>query len=217
MYLLVDYENVNYNGLIGSEYLSPEDNLIIFYSKPCKYIHNYRARQIMDSGCRFDICKLVNKRKDALDFYIAVKVGEILAQDDDVNVGIVSNDKGFKNVKDYWEGRITPINRLVSGETIASCILSSAESTKRKTIVQKNMTRVELENVIQEYKERESLNRIKEALIEEFEKTEYEKLIPQIIDIVEKSSNSKTLYINSLKFFGKEKGLGVYRQLKQVV
>lgn len=217
MYLLVDYENVNYNGLIGSEYLSPEDNLIIFYSKPCRYIRNYRVQHILDSGCKFNTCKLVNKGKDALDFYIAIRVGEIFAGDDKAIVGIVSNDKGFKNVKDYWKGRLNPATRLVCGDTIETCIISSAVSAERKYEMAKNLERIEMESIIQEYRYRKKLEKIKKALCEAFENSEYKILLPQIIDIVENSNDHKTMYLKSLKSFGKEKGLDVYRQLKQVV
>ena len=217
IHLLVDYENVHYSGLEGTEYLTPEDTLTIFYSKPCRYIPQYRMKHILDSGCKFEICELVSKRKNALDFYIASKVGEIFAEDRNVNVAIVSKDNGFKSVRDYWNVRLNPSSRLVKNDTITSCIISSAEPYQRRINLQQNTSRVELIRALQIYTENEKTVRIKKQLCDTFENTEYEKLIPQIVDIVEGSNDLKNMYISSLKTFGKEKGLGVYRQLKQVV
>ncbi len=217
IHLLVDYENVHYSGLEGTEYLTPEDTLTIFYSKPCRYIPQYRMKHILDSGCKFEICELVSKRKNALDFYIASKVGEIFAEDRNANVAIVSKDNGFKSVRDYWNVRLNPSSRLVKNDTITSCIISSAEPYQRRINLQQNTSRVELIRALQIYTENEKTVRIKKQLCDTFENTEYEKLIPQIVDIVEGSNDLKNMYISSLKTFGKEKGLGVYRQLKQVV
>lgn len=217
IHLLVDYENVHYSGLEGTEYLEPDDSVTIFYSEPCKFIPNYRFKHILDSGCKFEICELVSKRKNALDFYIASRVGEIFANDRKANVAIVSRDNGFRAVRDYWNVRLNPTSRLVRNDTIASCIISSAEPIQRRRIIQNNMERVELMKELQVYEENENMKKIKANLYDVFGNTEYVNLIPKIIEIVEKNDGMKMIYISSIKQFGKETGVGVYRQLKKVM
>ena len=77
MYFLIDFENVGNEGLRGAQYLLKEDAMTIFFSQACEQIGQGCLRQIMDSFCRLDICKLKKTGKNALDFYIAAKTGEI--------------------------------------------------------------------------------------------------------------------------------------------
>ena len=217
IHLLVDYENVHYTGLVGTEYLSSEDSITIFYSKPCKYIPNYRMQQILESGCKFEICELVRKRKNALDFYIATKVGEILTENSQVNVAIVSKDNGFKSVRDYWNRRLTPTNRLVKNDTISACIISSAEPIARKMLIQSDLQKVELTECLRSYEDLKHTERVRKELKNSFVGTEYEKLIPQIVELFENSNGYRSLYLNSIKELGKNDGLTVYRKIKYVL
>lgn len=58
MYFLIDYENVNYAGLEGTEFLEKGDTVSIFFSDVSDKIVAYRMRDIEMSGCNFEICKL---------------------------------------------------------------------------------------------------------------------------------------------------------------
>ena len=71
MYFLIDYENVNYAGLKGTEFLEKGDTISFFFSEKCDKIVGYRMMDIANSCCVFEICKLKNVRKNALDFYMA--------------------------------------------------------------------------------------------------------------------------------------------------
>ena len=55
---LIDYENVNYAGLEGTEFLEKGDTVSFFYSDKCDKIISYRMKDIEKSGCNFEICKL---------------------------------------------------------------------------------------------------------------------------------------------------------------
>ena len=52
MYFLIDYENVNYAGLEGTEFLEEGDNIFFFYSDKCDKIISYRMKDI--GSFRFD-------------------------------------------------------------------------------------------------------------------------------------------------------------------
>ena len=73
MYFLIDYENVNYAGLEGTEFLEKDDTISFFFSDASEKIISYRMMDIEKAGCEFEICKLKNIRKNALDFYNFVK------------------------------------------------------------------------------------------------------------------------------------------------
>lgn len=55
MYFLIDYENINYKGLEGTEVLEKGDTISFFYSKACEKIVAYRMEDIKSSGCKFEI------------------------------------------------------------------------------------------------------------------------------------------------------------------
>lgn len=108
MYFLVDYENIGNSGLRGSEHLTHEDAVIIFYSGTCHSIENRYLNNFTRSGCWFEAVPLQKAYQNALDFYIATKVGELFGVGYRGAVGIVSKDKGYLAVKDYWAMRQTP-------------------------------------------------------------------------------------------------------------
>lgn len=60
MYFLIDYENENYAGLEGTEFLEKRDTVSIFFSSVSDKIVAYRMKDIERSGCNFEICKLLN-------------------------------------------------------------------------------------------------------------------------------------------------------------
>ena len=50
MYFLIDYENVNYAGLEGTEFLENGDTISFFYSNVCDKIVSYRMKDIENPG-----------------------------------------------------------------------------------------------------------------------------------------------------------------------
>lgn len=58
---------------------------------------------------------------------------------------------------------------------------------------------------------------MRQELEELFMESEYSGLIDRIVSIVEGESNHKTIYLGSLKRFGRKKGVEVYKKLKQMI
>ena len=211
MYFLIDYENVNYAGLEGTEFLMKEDTIIFFFSKDSDKIVKYRMMDIEDSGCIFDICKLKNISKNALDFYIASRVGEIFTQDPSAKIGIISADKDYQAVMDYWRPRLKASNQLTRSRSIAKAISFANPEKDRKTLVDDRMKTYDLQNMFAQYEERNAtIDRITGLL----SGTDYEKSILSIIDVVLVADTMKQLYLNLLKKLGRASGIEVYRRLK---
>ena len=211
MYFLIDYENVNYAGLEGTEFLEKGDTISFFYSNVCDKIVSYRMKDIEKSGCEFEICKLKTVRKNGLDFYIASKVGEIFAANPDAKIAIISADNGFQAVLDYWRPRLRKQNQLVRRKTIAKALICVNGEEVRKKLVTENMEILELQTMFAKYEERK---RIVAGITNIFADTEYESLISQIVDVVIASEKPRILYLTSLKSFGKKNGTEVYRKIK---
>ena len=212
IHFMVDWENVNSRGLSGYQYLTAQDAVTIFYSNNCNRIVQGELRGILRSGAKLQLYKLVSPRKDALDHYISCRVGELFGGGYQDEVAIVSRDRGYKSVRDYWEYCAKPSRKIILQESIELCILYSKENSNRKQLIKNNVQVVNLE---QEFTKYCMHNRIQNEIEKLFLGTDYQMLVPRIINIV-KSENvsNKIIYLNILKEFGKKDGLEIYRALR---
>lgn len=213
IHFMVDFENVRNNGLQGAEYLQANDKVTIFYSACCLQVENGRMQQILNSGCEFDIRRLQNTGKNALDFYIASYLGELFGSGFEGNAAIVSCDKGFRAVQEYW--RSAPLSRkIVLKSDIEQCIVSSGENSERSSLIREKKKTTNIECEFEKYQERK---RILEEVKNLFENTAYTEEIGKISSIIERKSSPKVLYLDTLKQFGKKSGLEIYSKIKNVV
>lgn len=214
MYFLVDHENVNNSGYQGVEYLLPEDTIEIFYSESSKNIHNGIFRLIKDSGCDIKICKLKQVRKNALDFYIVSRLGELIGSGYQGNSAIISGDHGFKSVQEYWRNCTKHKRRIGLALSVADAIIAMNEPGSRTGEVKMQMKPVSIETEFARYEENEKVRR---QLAECFRDTEYIGKLDEIERIFIKKGGNKTLYLDSLKQFGKRDGVVVYNRMKGLV
>ena len=83
---LIDYENVSVDGLKGVTKLTDDDSVCIFYSENRDRLTFGLHRRLCESNAKIEYIKIKLDRKNALDFYIASKVGEIFATDKNAKV-----------------------------------------------------------------------------------------------------------------------------------
>lgn len=107
-YYLVDYENVNIAGLDGVSKLTENDTAIIFYSINADTLTFDIHRKIIESKATFKFQKILLKEKNALDFQLCLYLGFLLRdtgtdKNNESNYYIVSNDKGYSILPDYWK------------------------------------------------------------------------------------------------------------------
>lgn len=213
LHFMIDFENVGNNGLAGSEYLSGQDRVTIFYSAVCVQVENGRMEQILNSGCGLDLCKLQKQGKNGLDFYIASRIGEIYGSGYEGDVSIISKDKGFRAVQDYWRRAKEP-RKIVLKPDIEQSIVSSGEISERSRLIREKKKIVGLESTVKTYQER---RRIQTELGNLFADTEYIAQIGTIMEMILVKSTPKVLYLDILKRFGKKDGLLIYNVVKKIV
>lgn len=152
--------------------------------------------------------------KNALDFYIASKVGEIFAVDKDAKIAIVSADKDYRSVLDYWTPRLSvPISWFVARHLLRQLAMLM-EKVRERPLLNERMKILDLQTEYGRYEERK---RIVNEITVLFAGTDYEALISQIVDMVISTDKPKILYLTSLKSFGKKDGTEVYRKIKNSV
>lgn len=213
MYFLIDYENTGSSGLRGVKYLGQEDIVAFFYSTSCSRIEAGILCELMDSGCRTELCCLERPGKNALDFYITSWIGEICREYDGM-IAIVSRDKGFRAVQAYWKNKARIRRNIVLSDTIEQCIRSANEPDFRTKQIQRELKLVSLTEELTKYmQERELRERLKDM----FGDSEYGEKLEEIRQIFGNEKNKKAIYLNSLKKFGRKRGLEIYGKAKEIL
>ena len=217
--ILVDYENVSAtDGLKGVEYLNEKDTLIIFYSQCCEKIRAEYIELIEKSQCEFKTYKLVRTGKNALDFYIAVECG-ILCASGETQIFIISKDKGFSAVSDFFRIRQEAETVTVyAAPNVEAALLTSTspEDAGRRGMIKEKSKPLNIEAEQARIKEHRAFV---EKLVKAFEGTAYEKKTDTILRFVEGHDIKvpRLLYTGSLHEFGREDGRAIYQMLKKVV
>ncbi len=135
---LIDYENVNESGLEGIKSLKSEDQVHIFYSDQIKTIPFERSIELSQSRARIEYIQTRKTAKNYLDFQLTTYLGFLIGKGEKGEVVVVSNDKGFDSVVDFWKGRNIKISRY---ENIANKpVASKASKTKKAQPAKKTKT-----------------------------------------------------------------------------
>lgn len=101
-FYLVDYENVNIDGMQGIELLSSNDEVIIFYSEHADRLTFDLHQKIIATEAKVLYTKVGACKKNALDFQLVTYLGYLVALHPGAQFYIVSRDNGYKNVVNFW-------------------------------------------------------------------------------------------------------------------
>ena len=137
---LVDYENVQSGApFCGIDTLTAEDDIYFFYSDNAKKIEEYYWQLLISSPCKKHFIKLKQTGKNALDFYIAVQVGNCIGQNPNTEVVIISNDKDFTAVVDYVKlMEKTKVQHVVIASSIIEALsILAVPKEQRNTVITK--------------------------------------------------------------------------------
>ena len=139
-YYLVDFENVRTDGIKDLKGVNEGDAIIIFYSEQCKNITLDVVENIMKLKLQYSSYKVKVGTKNALDFQLSSHLGYLIGiGETDANYYIVSNDKGFDCLCDYWKEQNISVERILLQEPSSEVKIvekSSSEQPKKKSKVQ---------------------------------------------------------------------------------
>lgn len=103
-YFLVDFENVRTDGIKDMKGVQEGDAMVVFYSENCKSITLDVLDSIIALKLKYSSFKVNVGTKNALDFQLTSYLGYLIGQSGiDTNYYIVSDDKGFEVVADFWK------------------------------------------------------------------------------------------------------------------
>ena len=191
----VDYENVGDQGLAGARSLTEKDRIIVFYNDRIKSIAFDAYIEMTETRAKVEHIKIVKTGKNYLDFQLITYLGFLLGKGEKDFVYLITKDKGFDSVVDFWKGRNVNICRreCIKGDK------GKSETTKQ--------------------------NRTKPALSESWRKkirtaVKEEHLMPRdytkIYNLMLSVENKEELHNQLAKIFAPDKSAKVYGAVKPV-
>lgn len=113
-YYLVDYENIRADGLKELGRVKEGDAVILFYSEQCKNISLDIVESMVRLNVQFSCFKVITGTKNALDFQLSSHLGYLIGKfGENAEYYIVSNDKGFDCLCEYWKKLNKSVKRIV--------------------------------------------------------------------------------------------------------
>ncbi|MBR1751517.1 MAG: hypothetical protein IJ740_19740 [Ruminococcus sp.] len=129
---LIDFENVKSKGLTGIDKLNSDDTVVILYSENSDTISFEMHQKVMTCKADVEYFKVNVGGKNALDFQLSTLLGYIVAKDAFSHAFIISNDRGFDFLHDFWHGHfVEDTNTVVYRTRTISQAISYALGAKQ--------------------------------------------------------------------------------------
>lgn len=100
---LIDFENVHSSGISGVENLSADDKVYIFYTENASSLSFSSHIKLLACPAEVTYYNVDAGGKNALDFQLASFLGYLIGSGSDDCYYIISGDRGYDNVKKFWE------------------------------------------------------------------------------------------------------------------
>lgn len=195
-YYLIDLENVHSQGMEGADLLSYQERIVIFHSDAAGLITRAVSEMIRSSNAE-TIFRFVNARsRNALDFQLAVYVGQLLNLADTEKIFIISHDKGYQAVELVERSGEVQIRQYPS---ILECLYQERRPVFAST---KNVKIADLKTMLE-------MDRTVRKMAET-----YQVNFRTLKTILRKGLQGRELYVELSHAFGREKGLRLYRNMK---
>lgn len=112
-YFLVDYENVNKDGLNGITKLNAEDCVRIYYSNAAETLTFGLHKRIIESDAHFDYIKVQMPIKNAVDCQILFDIRDLIKMNKQAEYFIVSKDTDFDKAIDEFVLRNIKVKKVL--------------------------------------------------------------------------------------------------------
>ncbi len=166
---LIDFENVKSGGLAGIDCIQKEDSVHLFWSKRENKISIEMMERIRQSSSEIVMHQAVTGERDALDHQLCSYLGFLAGQKKETNFVIISNDKAYDHLIEFWKRfnseisirRVSEISKAIDagkGQEAAPLSLENGkeaaeenvEKTERAAEEKAELPATELENAYSE-------------------------------------------------------------------
>lgn len=201
-YYLIDFENVRTDGIKDLKGVSEGDAIILFYSEQCKNISLDVIDSIMKLKVQYSSFKAKVGTKNALDFQLAAHLGYLIGQgnNQESKYYIVSNDKGYDCLCDYWKELDAVVERISLSEDVPEV----KAATKAPAQLNKNKSKVKASDM---------------ATIDEIKKLLSKDDMPEEVLNIFNQYKTKVAINNGLAkhFKDSKKASAIYKKLKPLL
>lgn len=201
-YYLIDFENVRTDGIKDLKGVSEGDAIILFYSEQCKNISLDVIDSIMKLKVQYSSFKAKVGTKNALDFQLAAHLGYLIGQgnNQESKFYIVSKDKGYDCLCDYWKELDAVVERISLSEDVPEV----KAATKAPAQLNKNKSKVKASDM---------------ATIDEIKKLLSKDDMPEEVLNIFNQYKTKVAINNGLAkhFKDSKKASAIYKKLKPLL
>ena len=203
-YFLIDYENVNRDGLNGITRLTETDCVRIYYSNAADTLTFGLHRRINASKAHFDYIKVQIPIKNAVDCQILFDIRDFAKGQREAEYFIVSKDSDFDQAIQTFKA-----NKLKVKKVVEICQMAGNQKSEQNSSNTKNKT-ASSENDKQEAQ-------IRSFFGQHFKEKEYIEKKEEIVQLVLKSKNRQQINNGLLKIFRNDKVGVIYKRLKPLI
>ena len=207
-YYLIDFENVNGEGLDGIKKLTKTDHVIIFFTKNAKKIN---MCDIADHGNAELKMLEISPGKQSVDIHIGSYLGYLFGINSgkDCRIVIISKDTDFDNMLKFWEDKnIVKVSRAEKIKTSAQNVKNVKQGTEIKKIApeKKENNKTKINNEI--------MQRLSKA---GFDNETMGFVASTAAKNIGVKNGKQQIYRAIISKFGQSKGLDIYNQIKKII
>lgn len=244
---LIDTENVGWQGIRGSESLSSSDEVYLFTTDVFNASKSFSLeimKMLISSRAKFSFINIgkTNALKNYLDFQLCTFLGSLMERNQDAQAVIISKDKGYQSVVDYWHHNSREVylapdikthtsknshNRSLENKSNAAPIKTNVQEKKTnqsslnkqtlKKIPKANNDNLKLFKVPKEEVEKKEAPSKYRKHIRNTIKKHYPKLsassVNKRVNRLKEIKNPDKLKKNCISLFGKTKGDTIYSEI----
>lgn len=208
-YFLIDYENVNHNGLDGITKLTEDDCVKIYYSKNAETLTFGLHRRINESKAKFVYHRIQMPIKNAVDCQILLDVRELIKTNRDAEFFIVSNDTDYDQAIKEFTSRKYKIKRILSINKREESILEE----QQKTTVLNSQPKKTASKITKEKREAQ----IRSFFGKHFKKPLYTEKKEEIIQILITSTTRQQVNNKLMKLYSNETVSSMLKTLQPLI
>ena len=212
-YFLVDYENVNRDGLNGVTRLTNEDCVRIYYSEAAETLTFGLHRRINVSKAHFDYIKVQMPIKNAVDCQILFDIRDLSKENRQAEYFIVSKDSDFDKAVEDFKGRKLKVKKV---EEICKLTEKKATPEQKKTTTTNN-TKVAKKKVANSSQKDKREAQIRSFFGQHFKKRIYVERKEEVIELLIKAKTKQEVNNGLLKHFANETVSAMLKTLEPLI
>lgn len=191
-FYLIDYENVNKGGLLGSNNLTENDHIIIFFTMNARNIDMHTLANIGNASLQMIE---VSAGKQSTDMHIVSYIGFLIGKYPECSIVIISNDTDYDNVLQFWADKR---GVLASRTKAIQYTNTMPETTKLETTVNIG-------------------NSITKLLKSKYSEVNVTSIVTIVNRYYDRKQKLHPIYTELIAQFGQKEGLQIYKLIKPLI